>query len=161
MNKKQFQKQLEERNQEHQLESLEANRNRAQSVSVGTSASGTTELTMRSVNGSFLWNIYQPVQVVELIHQLAASIGCHIHIQPRDDFSSYREWNEPTEEEREHLNGHPPFANRKLEYSRVGITSQKSRMPGFTSDIQQQLKEQPKEQQHVATEKTVNGRSSK
>ena len=42
MNKKQFQKQLEERNQEHQLESLEANRNRAQSVSVGTSASGTT-----------------------------------------------------------------------------------------------------------------------
>ena len=144
MNKKEFEKEFRERQQQQQLSSLDSNRNRAQSVSIGMSASGTTEITMRGVDGTFLWNVYQPVQVTEFIHQLASGIGCHIHIQPRDDFSSWREWREPSDAERLHLNGHPPFAGQQLGHEKVGL-----------------LPKQNTEQENVATEKTVNKRTTK
>ena len=114
MNKKEFEKEFRERQQQQQLKMLDANRNRAQAVSIGMSGSGTTEITMRGDDGTFLWNVYQPVQVIEFIHQLAASIGCHIRVQPRKDFASWREWEEVTEEEKIHLNGFPPFAGQKI-----------------------------------------------
>lgn len=79
--------------------------NRARSITVGTSFNGTIEISMRT-DGKYLWAVFQPVEVIELIHQLAASVGCHIHIQPRKDFSSWRKWNE---EERD--NNFPPFSN--------------------------------------------------
>ena len=144
MNKKDFEKEFQERQQQQQLEALDSNRNRAQSVSIGMSGSGTTEITMRGVNGTFLWNVYQPVQVTEFIHQLAASIGCQIHIQPRNDFGSWREWREPSEVERLHLNGHPPFAGQQLGHEKVGL-----------------LPKQNTEQVNVATKKTVNKRATK
>ena len=82
MNEKNFEKQYREKQQQQQLQMLDANQNRAQSVSIGMSGSGTTEITMRGQDGTFLWNIYQPVQVTEFIHQLAGQVGCHIAIQP-------------------------------------------------------------------------------
>jgi hypothetical protein len=51
MNKKQFEKEFKERQHQQQLKSLDANRNRAQSVSIGLSGGGTTEITMRGVDG--------------------------------------------------------------------------------------------------------------
>jgi hypothetical protein len=66
--------------------------NRARSVTVGTAFGGTTELMMRKNDGTVVWALLQPVETVELIHQLAANIGCHIHVQPRDDFASWRDW---------------------------------------------------------------------
>jgi 6-phosphogluconolactonase/glucosamine-6-phosphate isomerase/deaminase len=54
MNKKQFEKEFKERQHQQQLKSLDANRNRAQSVSIGLSGGGTTEITMRGVDGTFL-----------------------------------------------------------------------------------------------------------
>jgi hypothetical protein len=51
-----------------------------------------------------------PVEITELIHQLAANIGCHIAVKPRDDFASWREWR-VSEAEKKHLNGHAPFPN--------------------------------------------------
>lgn len=135
MNKKELQKELEKRNIQRQIESMDANLTRAQSVTIGTAGNGTTELTMRSPTGSFLWNTYQPVEVVELIHQLAANIGCHIAIQPRNDFSSWRQWKEPTEEERKHLNGFPPFAGLITGYTEVGGNlPHPSKTPGKTSN---------------------------
>jgi hypothetical protein len=151
MNKKDFEKEFRERQQQQQLNALDSNRNRAQSVSIGMSASGTTEITMRGVDGTFLWNIYQPVQVTEFIHQLAASIGCHIHIQPRNDFSSWREWREPTETERLHLNGFPPFAGEQLGHEKVGLIPQDPK----------QNAEQLTEKENVATKKAVNKRTTK
>lgn len=145
MNKKDFEKEFQERQQQQQLEALDSNRNRAQSVSIGMSGSGTTEITMRGVNGAFLWNVYQPVQVTEFIHQLASSIGCHIHIQPRNDFASWREWRQPTEAEKLHLNGFPPFAGQQLGHEKVGLLPQ----------------EQVTEKEDVATKKAVNKRSAK
>jgi hypothetical protein len=149
MNKKEFQKELAERQQQAQLTSLEANKNRAQAVSIGMSGSGTTEITMRGQDGTFLWNCYQPVQVTEFIHQLAASIGCHIHIQPRNDFASWREWREHSEQEKLHLNGFPPFAEEMLGRAlQLGLTS-----PQEQTSVM--------ENENVATKKAVNKRSTK
>lgn len=102
-------------------ESRQGDMLRARSVTVGTCFGGTTELMMRGNNGSILWTPMQPVEVIELIHQLAANVGCHIQIQPRKDFSSWREWN-LTEDEKTHLNGHPPFVNDMAPFQQLGIT---------------------------------------
>jgi hypothetical protein len=151
MNKKEFRQKLEEKQQQLQLDCLDSNRCRAQSVSIGMSASGTTEITMRGDDGTFLWNAYQPVQVTEFIHQLAASIGCHIHIQPRNDFGSWREWREVSEEEKIHLNGFPPFAGQLQGTERVG----------YSNDPRLVNHERVTEKEHVATKKAVNKRSTK
>lgn len=147
MDQKDLDRAMKEHHLKQQIRSLEANKNRAQSVSIGMSGSGTTEITMRGEDGTFLWNIYQPVQVTEFIHQLAASIGCHIHIQPRKDFGSWREWNEPTEQEKLHLNGFPPFAQQSVGHEKVGLIPQNA--------------PQTKEKENVATNKAVNKRSTK
>jgi hypothetical protein len=153
MNKKEFEKEFEERQQHLQLEALESQRNRAQAVSIGMSGSGTTEITMRGVDGTFLWNVYPPTQVTEFIHQLAASIGCHIQIQPREDFGSWREWNPASDEEKLHLNGFPSFARERVGHEKVGLVKHDS-SPGLSV-----VKE--KEQDDVAKKKVVNKRRVK
>ncbi len=110
-----------------QMDNAAGELHRARSVTVGTAFGGVTELAMRSSNGSHLWCIMQPVEVIEMIHQLAANIGCHIHIQPRKDFSSWRDW-KYTEEELEHYRGkqfypgvgHPPHVNDMDPHKRKG-----------------------------------------
>jgi hypothetical protein len=147
MNKKEFEREFNKKQRMAQLSSLDANKNRAQSVSIGMSASGMTEITMRGEDGTFLFNVYQPVQVTEFIHQLAAGIGCHIHLQPRKDFGSWREWREPTEEDRLHLNGFPPFAGQIRGSEKIGLAPKE--------------KNEITETENVATKKAVNKRSTK
>lgn len=77
---------------------------RARSVTVGTAFGGITELTMRRGDGTFTFAILQPVEAIELIHQLAASVGCHIQLAPRRDFASWRDW-KYTEAELAHYRG--------------------------------------------------------
>jgi hypothetical protein len=139
--------------------------NRARSVTVGTSFGGTTELMMRGNGGNVLWCTMQPVEVVELIHQLAANIGCHMALQPRNDFSSWREWR-ISEAEKKHLNRHPPFVNDMAVFQRVGMTGfdQKRAEAAIEEDIAQKEYEyvnggaKRKELKHeaVATKKIVN-----
>jgi hypothetical protein len=95
----------------------------------------------------------QPVEVIELIHQLAANVGCHIHLQPRRDFSSWRDWR-VTEEEKMHLGGQPPFANDMRLHAQVGANlPPPEQQPGMKID---------RSNEHVvATEKTVKRRSPK
>lgn len=71
------------------------NSSRARSITVGTCFGGTVEISMRGDGINYLWVPMHQPEVIELIHQLAASVGCHIHIKPREDFSSFRHW-EPT-----------------------------------------------------------------
>ena len=71
------------------------NSTRARSITVGTCFGGTVEVSMRGDGINYLWVPMHQPEVIELIHQLAASVGCHIHIKPREDFSSFRHW-EPT-----------------------------------------------------------------
>tara|TARA_Y100000356_G_C11090890_1_gene199148 strand:- start:19 stop:552 length:534 start_codon:yes stop_codon:yes gene_type:complete len=121
LKEKQFEIDLHERQRNEQLGSLNANRTRAQSFSIGTTGSGTTEITMRGIQGEYLWDIYQPTQVIELIHQLASNVGCHIHIVPREDFASWRNWKKPDAEQLAKLNGFPPFSNKLEGSSNFGL----------------------------------------
>ena len=138
-----------------QLRSMTQEEHRAQSITIGTAGGGTTEITMRATDGSYLWNVYQPVEVVELINQLSANIGCHIHIQPRNDFSSWREWKQ--EEYMIAGNGFPPFANDLALYSQVGaVLPPPEKQPGMSIK-----KNSSEEKDVVATKKTVNKRNTR
>jgi hypothetical protein len=97
----------------------QANQSRARSITVGTAFGGVTEISMRAPNGSNLWCVMQPVEVTELIHQLAANVGCHIQLTPRNDFSSWRNWR-ITEHQHKHLQGHPAFPNDMEPHMKVG-----------------------------------------
>ena len=110
MNDREFQKEVVRRQRAQQLRSIEADKNRAQTISVGSAGGGTTEISLRGIDGAYLFHLMHPPEVVELIHQLAASNGLHIALKPRDDFASWRQWKEVTDEDRQHLNGWAPFA---------------------------------------------------
>jgi len=119
---------------ERQLQMEAQNDNRAQSLTVGSCGGGAAEIAMRGVFGQHLWNVYQPVEVIELINQMAAAIGCRIHIQPREDFASWRTWREPTEEDKKHLNGWPPFSEFLEDNRKNGSVN-----PNFLEDLQKIL----------------------
>ena len=103
------------------LENLESSRNRARAITVGTAFGGTTEILMRSDGGRHLWCAMQPVEVIELINQLAANVGCNIALKPRDDFASWRDWR-VSDAEKKHLNGHVPFANDMAVFQQLGAS---------------------------------------
>lgn len=130
---------------------------RARSVTVGTAFGGTTEVMMRGNDSNVIWAIMQPVEVVELIHQLAANIGCHIHLQPRNDFSSWREW-KVTSDEKQHLNGHPPFVNDMAPHQHIG---QQLPPPEQQPGLQPALMAKDGQNETVATEKPKHRRSTK
>lgn len=173
---KKHQAQLRELEEKMSLENRANDLSRARSVTVGTCFGGTTELIMRANDGRILWTPMQPVEVVELIHQLAANVGCHIQVQPRKDFSSWREWN-LTEAEKLHYSGHAPFVNDMAPFTQLGISGvdqaliERLKVEGFQGTdggkggipplyAEQELLSKG-EENVVATKKTVNGRSTK
>lgn len=163
------------------LESRMGDLKRARSVTVGTAFGGTTELMLRGNDGSVLWSPMQPVEVIELIHQLAANVGCHLALQPREDFSSWRNWN-VTEQERIRMNGWPPFPNdmapfidygkqpgdkrlslgseQKAPTAPVEIPAATGRVKNKKLNIQSDLKDVENDNT-VATKKIINQRKSK
>jgi hypothetical protein len=156
-------KELERRNKLRQLEALEANENRAQSLTVGTAGGGTVEITMRTHSGRFMWNTYQPVEVVEFINQLAAGIGCHIHILPRQDFASWRNW-KVSPEELAHIRGIQPFQGvGHVPFPKMEDTAFAE--GGLNLPHPDEQSGRPKleiqEKENVATKKAVNKRSTK
>jgi hypothetical protein len=171
MNEKQATKAIKELENRQRVAAHESTLNRARSITVGTSFGGTTEVSMRSEGNGFLYCIMQPVEVLELIHQLAANIGCHIAVKPRDDFGSWREWRVP-DAEKQHLQGHPPFVNDMAVFQRLGAigfdqAQAEATMEHWLSQKEYeyvnggaQIKKEPKDEK-VATKKTVNRRSSK
>jgi hypothetical protein len=158
MNRKAFQKQQE---QNHLTEAA----NRARSFTIGTCFGGTVEVSMRRADGSNTFAILQPVEVTEMIHQLAASIGCHIHIQPRRDFASWRDW-KYTEEELAHYRGvqhlpgvgHPPHPNDMAPLQNKGqVLPAPEQQPG----LQPALMARSENEQTLATQKTVGRKRTK
>jgi hypothetical protein len=143
---------------EQDIANFESNLTRARSVNIGTCFNGVTEISMRGSNGSFLWAPVQQSEVVEIIYQMAASIGCHINIQPRNDFSSWREWR-VTEQEKLHLNGHPPFVNDMAPHMAVGANlPPPEQQPGLQPAL---MAKEIQDEQAVAIEKTLKRRSTK
>jgi hypothetical protein len=146
-------KKLAELQAQQELANRMGELSRARSVTVGTAFGGTTEVSMRASDGTHVWCLLQPVETIELIHQLAANVGCHIALKPREDFSSWRGW-KVSEEERLHLNGHPPFADSVPNADNVGASlPPPEQQPG--------MKLNRSNDNVVATKKTVNGRSAK
>lgn len=92
-NKKQseIRKKINKIYEENELANLLTNKSRARSVTVGTAFGGSVELSMRGDYAN-LWAILQPVEVVELVEQLAAGVGLEIAIRPRQDFATWRGW---------------------------------------------------------------------
>jgi hypothetical protein len=82
---------------ENEYANLVQDRNRSRSITVGTSFGGTVELSMRGDHHS-LWVPLQPVEVVELIEQLAAGVGLQIAMRPKQDFATWRGWNVDAED---------------------------------------------------------------
>lgn len=157
MKEAEYLKRIKEHEREAHIRSLEGEKNRAQAISVGTANAGVTEITMRTRDGRQLWFLMQPVEVIEFINQLSANVGCHIHITPRNDFSSWREWKELTPEDKLHLNGHPPHPNPIGDNHTVGAT-----LPPPEKQVGMQPKLVAKEKENaVAIKKTVNKRSTK
>ena len=154
MNRKSIQKQQEQNNFAEAI-------NRARSVTVGTCFGGTVEISMRRADGTSTFAIMQPVEAIELINQLAAGVGCHIHIFPRKDFASWRDW-KYTDEELAHYRGvqhlpgvgHPPHANDMAPHNDKGAV-----LP--PPELQPGLKIERNDYEPVATKKTVNRRSTK
>lgn len=160
---------------QRELDSNVSTRSRARSVTVGTSFGGTTEISMRSDAGN-TWCVMNPVEVTELIHQLAANIGCHIAIKPRDDFASWREWR-VSEAERKHLNGHAPFVNDMSMFLQLGASGfnqqaveehienhlkhKEYEYVNGSAQIKQPKKELKNGENSVAAKKTVNKRTPK
>jgi hypothetical protein len=168
-------KKLAEIEARQQIANFESNFNRARSVTVGTAFGGTTEISLRGDGGQSLWCLMQPVEVIELIHQLAANAGCHISIKPRDDFSSWREWR-VSEAEKKHLNGHAPHVNDMAVFQQLGASDfdQASAEATIEHNLAQkeyeyvnggatkaQKKRGIKNGNTVAIEKPVNGRTVK
>lgn len=106
---------------EMDIENRESNKNRARSITIGTSFGGTSEIMMRGDGGRHLWCLMQPVEVIELIHQLSANVGCQAQLNPRKDFSTWRDWR-VSEAEQKHLNGHPPFVNDMAVFQKLGAS---------------------------------------
>lgn len=77
--------------EENELASLEQNKSRARSFTIGTTTGGIIEVGMRG-DFSSLWYLLQPVEAVEIIGQIAAAAGIEIAIRPRQDFASWRGW---------------------------------------------------------------------
>lgn len=152
--KKQFQKRIQEIDAEFQARNRENELNRARSVTVGTAFGGTVEIMMRG-NNNFMWATMQPVEVVELINQLSAGIGCHIAIKPRNDFASWREWqlDAPWNVSG---NGWPPFADEITPHAKRGAElPPPEQQPGI-------MKPEYRSKENVmATEKPKNRRSIK
>jgi hypothetical protein len=145
------------------IQSRTGDLNRARSVVIGTAFGGVTELSMRT-NDKHVWCLLQPVEVIELIHQMAASVGCHIHIQPRKDFSSWRNW-KYTEEELRHFRGEQLGDFRRGEGHAPHVKgwheNQHTAAALPTPEQQPGLNIERKDHEPVATKKTVNRRSTK
>jgi hypothetical protein len=164
MKKSEAQKKLQELRNAQEVDNLASNLSRARSVTVGTCFGGTTEIMMRGEGGKHLWCVMQPVEVTELIHQLAANIGCHIQVQPRKDFASWRDW-KYSEEELLHYSGaqtvpglgFAPHVNAIGPHQERGqVLPPPEQQPGLKIEVPVRSEENV-----VATKKSANQRSTK
>jgi hypothetical protein len=151
---------------EMELKNIKSNASRSRSITVGTAFGGVTEISMRGDGEQYLWCIMQPVEVTELIHQLAGNIGCHIALQPRKDFASWRAWK--PDENLLSFSSHPPHPNDMAVFQGVGAGDAAETSSGLKLSLQQVNEQkliyktkEKNEQQSLAVEKVINKRKPK
>lgn len=147
MKKSEFKKHFQEMQNQQLLDDLRSNLNRARAITVGNALNGVTEISLRGDGDRRLWVLLQPTEVTELIHQLAANIGCHINIQPRNDFASWRQWKET--EDQPLISNHTPWSNHPP-HAKIEHENQ----PGLSTPVRSN-------ENVMATKKTVDRRSTK
>lgn len=100
--------------EENEYANLVQNKNRSRSITVGTSFGGSVEVSMR---GDYhqLWATLQPVEVVELIEQLASGVGLQIAMRPKQDFAAWRGWN--VDEDNKYWAGAAPWQIEDMSYA--------------------------------------------
>ena len=79
--------------EENEYYSMKQNRYRARSITVGTAFGGVVEINMRS-DAATVHAQMQPTEAIELIEQLAAGVGVEIAMRPKQNFASWRGWEE-------------------------------------------------------------------
>lgn len=79
--------------EKNEIDSIESNRHRARSITVGTAFGGVVEINLRS-ESDYLYAQMQPTETIELIEQLAAGVGVEIVMRPKINFASWRGWEE-------------------------------------------------------------------
>ena len=152
MKKAELDKAIKKITTEQQLRTVEESVNRARSVTVGTAFGGAIEMAMR-VDGRTVWAVLQPVEALELAHQIAAAAGCHVAMRPREDFGSWREW-------KPEAVGFPQFPAWPS-HPPIADTNQIPRSQLPPPEKQPGMKTTRSNKNAVATKKTVNGRSAK
>lgn len=171
-NEKRFKKLKEDQRIEQLEADKEANKNRGRTLSIGTAFGGTVEVSIRMANGQTAWVLLQPVEATEIIHQLAAQIGCHIALKPRKDFGSWRAWDDnlpalgqntglgmigfhPT------FSQFPPFEGQDPALLQEGYSKEHLSLLAQGKDISKMNLKQEEAEGAVATKKTVNKRTPK
>ena len=151
MKKSDIDKAVKQIHSKQHLQIVEDGLNRARSITVGTAFGGTIEMCMR-IDGRTVWAILQPVEALELAHQIAAAAGCHIAMRPREDFGSWREWKPESSLSPQFpaWSEHPPQVENK---------PAEQMLP--TPEKQPGMKTTRSNKNAMATKKTVNGRSVK
>ena len=91
--KKDMQIELDKLNFQIQKQNTQSILNRARSVTVGNCFNGMVEIILRGSDGAVLYCHLAQEEVIEMIYTLAGTVGVNINISPRDDFSSWRKWN--------------------------------------------------------------------
>jgi hypothetical protein len=115
-----YELQLKEKEAMQRLQARESEFNRARSHTVGSLPGGAVELSLRGIDGKVLWTMLQPVEVSELIHTLASSIGCYAALKPREDFTAYRNWT-LSQQERTRLFLDPQSMHEIMTMGRLGV----------------------------------------
>jgi len=82
---------IQEIYEQNELAALKASQNRGRSITIGTVSGGLIEVSIRAEHTT-LYYILQPVEVVEIIEQLAAAAGLEVAKRPKQDFTSWRSW---------------------------------------------------------------------
>jgi hypothetical protein len=132
--------------EENEYASLEQNRNRARSITIGTAFGGAIEVNMR---GDFhsLWCILSPVEAVEVLEQLAAAAGVQVATKPKDDYSAWRGW-DVNNINHIHWKGAAPWQvspeNRHAPKELEASEEPKQLLPGKEEEIPQKTKRSTK-----------------
>ena len=77
--------------EENELADLQQRNARSRSLTIGTANGGMIEVGMRG-DYSSLWYLLRPVEVAEILEQLAAAAGLEIAMRPKQNFASWRSW---------------------------------------------------------------------
>lgn len=77
----------------NELDSLKDSRHRSRNLTVGTCFGGVVNVAMNNEHYHMYCQL-QPTEAVEIIEQLAAGVGVEIAMRPKQNFASWRGWEE-------------------------------------------------------------------